>query len=195
MPRQVDHDARRAEVAALAAALVADRGIGVSVRDVAAEGGFSTTVVTHYFADKSDLLRHAYDSAVAAMTARIAAVGDDPDPLRAHCATLLPLDEEGRRIWRTWLAFFGAAVGDAELAALQRRRVRRQRTALASLVGADAAVAAGTDTADAARTLLALVHGIASEAAFDPEDWPAARQLAPIDDTLTRLRGRAGAQR
>jgi AcrR family transcriptional regulator len=188
MPRQVDHDARRAEVAALAATLVADRGIGVSVRDVAAEGGFSTTVVTHYFADKSDLLRQAYDSAVAAMTRRIEALEGGPDPLREHCATLLPLDAEAARIWRTWLAFFGAAVGDPDLAGLQRRRVRSSRRAVAELVAADASMRPGVDPDAAARELLALVHGIASEAAFDPDDWPAAAQLAPLDAALARLR-------
>ena len=40
MPRVVDHEARRSEVAAVAADLIARRGLeGVSVRDVAAAGG------------------------------------------------------------------------------------------------------------------------------------------------------------
>ena len=72
MPRVVDHEARRAEVAAVAADLIARRGLdGVSVRDVAAAGGYSTTVVTHYFASKRELLLHAYRSAGTATEARL----------------------------------------------------------------------------------------------------------------------------
>ena len=75
MPRVVDHEARRAEVAAVAADLIAQRGLdGVSVRDVAAAGGYSTTVVTHYFASKRELLLHAYRSAGTATEERLAAV-------------------------------------------------------------------------------------------------------------------------
>ena len=75
MPRVVDHEARRAEVAAVAADLIARRGLdGVSVRDVAAAGGYSTTVVTHYFASKRELLLQAYRSAGTATEERLARV-------------------------------------------------------------------------------------------------------------------------
>ena len=41
------------------------------MRDVAAAGGYSTTVVvTHYFASKRELLLHAYRSAGTATEAR-----------------------------------------------------------------------------------------------------------------------------
>src|SRR4051794_41799955 len=112
MPRVVDHEARRAEVAAVAADLIARRGLDVSVRDVAAAGGYSTTVVTHYFASKRELPLHAYRSAGAATERRLSRVQDD---LLAVCEAILPLDEPRRRTWQTWFAFWGAAIADEEL--------------------------------------------------------------------------------
>src|SRR5262245_61641250 len=133
MPRVVDHAARRAEVAAVAADLIAQRGLDVSVRDVAAAGGWSTTVVTHYFTSKRDLLLHAYRSAGAATEQRMSGADD----LRTLCEAILPLDEPRRRTWQTWFAFWGAAVADADLADLQRRRLLYTRDVLAQHLGGD----------------------------------------------------------
>jgi TetR/AcrR family transcriptional repressor of bet genes len=174
MPRLVDHEARRREVAAVAAELIARRGLDVSVRDVATAGGYSTTVVTHYFASKRDLLLHAYRSAGAATEARIAAV----DGLLGICEAILPLDEPRRLTWQTWFAFWGAAVADAELADMQRRRLLFFRGLLAHELDGDD---------EAARELLVLVRGIAAEAVFDPDDWPPERQRELLRRTLDRL--------
>jgi AcrR family transcriptional regulator len=193
VPRHVDHDARREEIADVAAALIAAHGpANVSVRSLAAATGGSTSAVTHYFADRRELLRHVYRAAIRHARARIDAIADDePDRLRAFCEAVLPLDEDRRRDWQTWVAFHGAAVGDPVLAEMQRWRVTAFREMLAEeLVAAQAngALDAALDPAAEARHLLALVHGIASEAAFDADDWPAQRQLALLDRALGQLR-------
>jgi AcrR family transcriptional regulator len=185
MPRIVDHQERRTEVAAIAADLIAQRGLdSVSLRDVAAAGGFSTTVVTHYFANKRALLLHAYRSAGAATEARLAAVpADADDRLLAICEAILPLDEPRRRTWQTWFAFWGSAIADPELAGMQRRRLHWFRELLAG----ELAMIGTADPHEAARELLALVRGIAAEAVFDPDDWPAERQRELVQRTLDRL--------
>ncbi len=230
MPRRVDHDDRRAEIAELAAALIAEHGPdALSLRSLAAAAGSSTTAVTHYFASKKELLLHAYRAAVGRARARVAAIpAGEVDELRACLEAVLPIDTARRQDWRTWLAFFGAAVGDEELSSLQRRRVAEFRRALRGIIeaqwqneaapgpsgavretvpGSPAAArkriqaqpqqpssagrAVGDRGAEAerqARLLLALVHGIATEAAFDPEDWPAERQLAMIEEQLQSIR-------
>jgi TetR/AcrR family transcriptional repressor of bet genes len=175
MPRVVDHEARRAEVAAVAADLIARRGLDVSVRDVAAAGGYSTTVVTHYFASKRELLLHAYRSAGFATERRLQKSSQD---LLGICEAILPLDEPRTRTWQTWFAFWGAAVADEELAALQRRRLLWFRDLLARELGGDE---------EGARELLVLVRGIAAEAVFDPEDWPPERQRELVERTIRRL--------
>jgi AcrR family transcriptional regulator len=61
MPRVVDHEARRAEVVAALWRVVSRDGLdAATVRRVAAETGMSTSVVSHYFAGKEDLLRAAF---------------------------------------------------------------------------------------------------------------------------------------
>jgi AcrR family transcriptional regulator len=194
MPRAVDHEARRAHVATIASRLIAERGLEhVSLRDIAAAGGFSTTVVTHYFESKRELLSHAYQGAVRATAQRVAAIGaQGGDVLLGHCEVVLPLDDERRETWLTWFAFFGAAVGNPDLAAMQRREVRQFRRLLALDIAADQAagtVPAELDPTEEARQLLALLHGVASEAIFDPDDWPASRQLSVLAAALARLRG------
>jgi AcrR family transcriptional regulator len=175
MPRAVDHDARRAEVAAVAADLIARRGIDrVSVRDVAAASGFSTTIVTHYFTSKRELLLHAYRSAGTATEQRLVGV----DGVLGICEAILPLDEPRRLTWQTWFAFWGAAVADPEHSARQTRRAHYSRDLLARELDGDQ---------EAARELLVLVRGIAAEAVFDPADWPPERQLALLHRTLARL--------
>ena len=147
------------------------------MRDVAAAGGYSTTVVTHYFKGKRDLLLHAYRSAGVATERRLRLVTGE-HRLLAICEAILPLDEPRRRTWQTWFAFWGAAVADKELADLQRRRLLWFRELLARELDGDEA---------AARELLVLVRGIAAEAVFDPDDWPPARQTQLVSDTIERL--------
>ncbi|MEU7818742.1 TetR family transcriptional regulator C-terminal domain-containing protein [Pseudonocardia sp. NPDC049154] len=186
MPRRIDADVRRREIAALAASLVARRGTdGLSLRALAAAAGASTTVITHYFAGKKELLQSAYHAAVDQARDRVreAPGEDDPRRLVALCEAVLPLDAPRSENWRTWLAFFGIAVGEPDLGAVQRRRVTGHRDLIADAVRAGqrlGTVDAARDPDEEARTLLALTHGVAVEAAFDPEDWPAARQRALV---------------
>ncbi|GAA2544322.1 TetR/AcrR family transcriptional regulator [Pseudonocardia hydrocarbonoxydans] len=74
MPRSVDHDARRSELAAAVWRLVADAGMeAVSLRSVAAEAGVSMGRVQYYFPTKDDLLLHGLREAHRRMESRIAA--------------------------------------------------------------------------------------------------------------------------
>jgi len=196
MPRHVDHDARRLEIAEIAATLIAAHGPdGASLRALAAAAGWSTTAVTHYFANKRELLQHAYRAATRHAAIRVAAVSPRAsDPLRSCCEAVLPLDAERRQDCQTWLAFMGAAVGDPVLAAMQRRRVLGFRELLAETIAAEQAdgrLDPQLDAESEARDLLALVHGISFEAAFDAKDWSPARQRAVLLRALGRLRARA----
>jgi AcrR family transcriptional regulator len=182
VPRRIDADERRRDIAARAAALVARNGTeGLSFRSLAAAGGVSTTSITHYFADKKALLQSAYHAAVDQARVRVAELPgeDDPGRLAALCEAVLPLDPPRSDNWRTWLAFFGLAVSEPDMTQVQRRRVTGHRALLAEAVRAGqrlGTVHPGREAEREARALLALTHGIAVEAAFDPDDWPADRQ-------------------
>ena len=58
MPRVVDVEQRRTELAAAVARVIARSGIeGATMRQVAAEAGWTTGTLVHYFTDKRELLQ------------------------------------------------------------------------------------------------------------------------------------------
>lgn len=72
MPRVVNHEARRREVAAIAARVVVKEGrAGLTVRNVAQAAGCSTTVVSHYFNDMAELFYETYSFAASRSALRI----------------------------------------------------------------------------------------------------------------------------
>ena len=57
MPRVVDHEERRRQIATAVSDIAATRGLSdVSFREVAARAGVSVSLVQHYFGDKANLL-------------------------------------------------------------------------------------------------------------------------------------------
>jgi len=185
MPRTVDIDERRQELTDAAARLIARAGIGAAtMREVAAEAGLTTGALTHYFADKRELLQ---STLVASLERRIAqrpdvAAADPSTALRAALAGALPVDEDSRRHWMVTVAFCAEAAGDADLAITQRDAYRAFRAHVARLL-----VRCGERRADAvgvAERLIASVDGVALQALFDAESWPPRRQLAALDAAL-----------
>ncbi|HEU5266567.1 MAG TPA: TetR/AcrR family transcriptional regulator [Jatrophihabitans sp.] len=179
MPKYVDHHARRQLVTEAAAEIVAARGVeALTVRGVAAATGFSTAVVSHYFADKRDLLRSTFRAAANRSTARFeAAAAAERRSVVSCLEALLPLDAHSRRDWRLFVAFWGTAASDGELADEQRGRVRSARVRIEKIVAEQFPIgrSEGRVRADA-RSLLTLVQGIATQAVFDPDDWTPRRQ-------------------
>jgi AcrR family transcriptional regulator len=190
MPKYVDHTTRRQFVTDVAADIIAVHGVeALTVRNVAAAAGFSTAVVSHYFADKRDLVRSTYRAASNRSTARYEAAVAAPQRTISSCLeALLPLDEPSRRDWRVFVAFWGTAAGDEELSIEQRQRVRSARRRIRDLVVEHGYAERGsTSAAAAARALLTLVQGIASQAVFDPEDWTSGRQTEELRRGLAAM--------
>lgn len=189
MPKYVDHEERRREVAEVAAHLVAEEGRkALTVRRVADAAGQSTTVVSHYFEDMSELLHETYSLAVKRSRARVDQVLDaDPSDVVGLAEALLPLDEQRKADWRIWLAFWGEALGSPDLAAEQRRRARTSADRFhRCLVLLDAAgrLSGARDLRAAADQVAALILGIAAEAVFDPRKWSATAQRDAIRSAL-----------
>ena len=192
MPARGDHEARRSEVARIASELIATGGIGAAThRRIAQAAGCSTTVVSHYFAGKRDLVDATYRQVGERVAGRLAvAAGDPDDSLGAVLEALLPLDDERSRDWRLLLTFLGLAATDAALALEQRDRAATARDRIRDTVVREqraGRVAADVDPEAAARSLLSLALGIGMQALFDPADWPVERVRATLRDALTCL--------
>jgi len=179
------HEIRREEVADAAVRLVTRAGLEkVTIREVAHELGYSTTVVSHYFKNKKELLFYTYRAAARRSQVRFdAARAAAPGDLQACLEVFLPLDADRRRDWRVWLAFWGMAIGDPDFTAEQRRQVVEARASVKTVLQAlNLSVETGPDRA--ARRLLTAVIGIAVQATFDAKDWSTSRQRAALGEEI-----------
>jgi len=187
MPRIVDHEQRRADVAAAVWRIVSREGLeAATVRRVAAETGMSTSVVSHYFAGKDDLLRLAFRIVVERSRGRALAESASSGRTRALLVTGLPLDAERLAEARVWFAFLGLAVTRPDLAGEQRNAYTAWRGAVAAAL-VEEGLREGLDAEAEAAGLIALVDGLTVQATFAPRKIPAERQLALLDERLAEL--------
>ena len=192
MPARADHEQRRRDVARIAADLVATGGVAAAThRRIAEAAGCSTTIVSHYFSGKRDLVTATYQEVGDRVAARMEAANGTEDPLAAILEALLPLDADRTRDWRLLFTFLGLAATDAELTAEQRDRAGAARAQIETALDGDkqaGRIPSGTDVAASARHLLSLVLGMGMQALFDPAEWPPDRMRAATADAVQHLR-------
>jgi len=180
VPKVVDHAQRRRELVAATWAVVAAEGIeAATVRRIAEEAGCTTGRITHYFADKEEVLVAALRQVHRAAGRRmLAAIGPRSglDALRAVLDEALPLDQERVLEWRVWLAFWGSAATSASLQAEQHQRYREWRGLLKRVL-ATAQLPAEVDLDRLVDQIVALVDGFGLQGVLDPQD-PQPEQLA-----------------
>ncbi|WP_052223095.1 TetR/AcrR family transcriptional regulator [Novosphingobium malaysiense] len=189
MPIVVDKDERRAQVVAVAFDLVADKGIeALTFREIAAANGCSTSIVSHYFRNKNELLFKVYQVANDRARERLEAAHEAGLSLLGCFDAILPVDHASRRNWRVWLAFWSRA--HLEPAYLEERRRAAEdslslyRTMLAEKLGKPQETPA---MEIAARRLIAAIAGIGLEACFAPDDWTTDRMHAVLASELSDL--------
>jgi AcrR family transcriptional regulator len=193
LPRIVNHERRRGELAEIAARLIAKGGVdAATVRAVALEAGYSTKVVSHYFPEKRALMLLTYRHAVSrSQELTEASQVDGGGDAAAFLQALLPSSEAMRLNWLVWLAFWGVAASDEQLAAEQRLRVRDVTSRIAAILANDPRRrAAEAGLHELAASLFSTVLGVAMQAVFDPANWPRQRQVAIVDQALNSLLSR-----
>ena len=194
MPAKVDADDRRRRLTVAAAELIADEGIGALTNQRIAERlDASTTVVTHYFRSKRELVLETYQNMASRSRARVehAIEAEPADRLAACLHALLPLDDESRVEWRVWLVYQGMSVGDAELTGIWAARSASAVERIARLIAADVAdgrTEPSTDPAAEAARLFAVIHGVSFQSIVVPAAWPPRRLREVVDLELDRMR-------
>jgi AcrR family transcriptional regulator len=196
VPKVVDHEQRREELAAAVWRLASRDGLeAVTMRAVAAEAGWSTGALHHYFADKEELLLFAFQTVAGRVRRRIAAAGEASSGafefLHGLLAEGLPLDAERQAEVRVWFAFLGLALTRPALARAQRLTYRAWRGQIADTLREaqdSGEIAAGVDPDGEAAALVALVDGLAVQATFEPRTVSAERQLELLKARLAELR-------
>jgi AcrR family transcriptional regulator len=176
MPKIVDHEERRRELALAVWRVIRDQGVErASVRTVAKEAGWSPGALRHYFTTQSELLAFAMRLVVERIEGRIGALKRATDPRKAVeqvLHELLPLDDERRAENEVWLAFTARALVDPELRDLHSEVHDALHEACASSLAtltAARANPASPATALQVERLHALVDGLAVHTALRPD--------------------------
>jgi AcrR family transcriptional regulator len=125
MPRTVDHDERRTQIADGLIRVAGRDGLhAVTMRSVAAESGVSLRLVQYYFKTKAQLLhfaiQHLERQSNQRWAARLAGLPDKPSPrafLEAFVDEALPTDEPSCTFHRVFTSYAVLAMTDPELAA------------------------------------------------------------------------------
>ena len=129
MPKEVDHPARRRELADAACRVIARNGLaGTTLAHVAEESGWSIGSIRYYFPNKDELVASALWRVGERVDDRIrrrTAGGMTMNDLRLAATELLPLDADRREMALVHLAFLAQAavvpaLADAAEGAAQR---------------------------------------------------------------------------
>ena len=182
--RSVDHEQRRLRIAEFAINLIAAEGLSAAtVRRIAADAGFSTTAITHYFADKQELLDWTFQNLARLGTDRFAeVVARDPADIVGSLMTMTAHDPGTIRRWRGYLAFWDQAARDPVFAAHLRASSEAGLASIASVVRAR--FGDSVDVLQVSRLLSAVVQGISLQVLVQEEDWSVAKVRALLTDQI-----------
>lgn len=187
MPKIVDHDERRATIAAAAAMVIADDGEeGATMKAIASRAGVTTGAVTHYFADKDQIILAALLHADEALRARFDASSTRGRSVADALLDTLPNDEASRRDWLVWRAFERAAVRSKPLQLQYRRSMALWLDAATEAI-VEQAACTPNEARLGAELVVAVIDSIANAAAIDPDSWPVKRQRAILEFCLARV--------
>ncbi len=175
MPKVVDHQQRREQLAIAAAGLVAAGGLGrATVREVARAAGVSTGAVSHYYTDTGELLFAAYQQAYRNSGRRFQATLADglslDALLQALCETL-PLQEPACTEWKVRVAFWGAGGLAEEVVRFERQCSEEFQGLLRSrlqLLSRRGEISLAVPVGRAVRSIESLITGMAVQCLVNP---------------------------
>jgi AcrR family transcriptional regulator len=194
VPKEVDHPARRRELADAACRAIASNGLaGTTLADVAEESGWSIGSIRYYFPNKDELVASALWRAGERVDERIrrrTAGGMTMNDLRIAATELLPLDADRREMSLVYLAFQAQAavvpaLSDAAEGAAQRLQ-EPLAARIAHLVKAGE-LPAHLDAEHEAARLRVLLDGLRLQLLTTPRHTSSEWALAVLDDHLAAL--------
>ncbi|MEQ1552314.1 TetR/AcrR family transcriptional regulator [Sphingorhabdus sp.] len=193
MPKIVDHDERRAHIAAAVLRVIARDGVkGADLRSVAKAAGCSTGVIAHYVGDKEAMLLGALREAmnhVARGMSDVAAGQSGMARLIAMLEAGMPLDPERAASCRIFYHFAAKGMNDPTLAgelASYYDWWRREVGDVIEVLQADGHFAA-QDPSALAETMVALAEGLAIQGVFATDPAQTARLSGRLADAIARF--------
>jgi TetR/AcrR family transcriptional regulator, transcriptional repressor of bet genes len=185
MPKIVDHEQRRDEIALVACRVLAEYGFDqATIVRIAREAGYTTGMVAHYFDTKQDIVVAALRLILRRIEERLTAGADAERPdLLALLTEALPVDEKRYVECAVWMAFWGQVPADRRLkrinAWLHREYLRLFERCLARGWAEWPQWTAATRE-QVLRSVVTFINGLTASTVGSRADWPAARQVAQL---------------
>jgi TetR/AcrR family transcriptional repressor of bet genes len=185
MPKIVDHERRRDEIAQVACRVVAQYGFDqATIVRIAREAGYTTGMVAHYFDTKQDIIIAALRLILRRVEERLtpAVAGEQPD-LLALLTEALPVDETRYTECAFWIAFWGQVPADKRLrrinGTLHREYLRLFERCLArgwpEWREWPASAREGV-----LRSVVTFINGVTASTVASRGEWPAEAQIAQL---------------
>jgi AcrR family transcriptional regulator len=195
LPKIVNHRERREEVVEATRRIILREGIeAATTRAIAREAGYSNGVLTHYFADKDDIMLSALHSSHRRIVERLRgklAGRTGLAALRELLLDNLPLDDERVQESGLEIGFWSRSMTSPALLEAQRAEAEELRYLVRSLLGTAAEageITTAEDLDDVAERLLALVDGLSVHRLLYPGRLGAERLERLLGAELDRLR-------
>ncbi len=185
MPKIVDHEAQRRHIALSACRALARRGVErTTMADIAREASVTTGMITHYFANKRDIVAAALRLVFQRTEERIEAmIEGGEDRLFSILKETLPIDAARRDECAVWVSFWGKVTNDPKLAAVNRTLHEDALDLYGRAIGAawpESSHWRGA-TFDAVHiSVLNFLNGLTASAVTSPQGWPVERQLEAL---------------
>lgn len=191
MPKAVDHDKRREQIAHAACIVVASHGFEqATVVRIARAAGYTTGMLPHYFASKQDILLAALRLSLRRIEARLSEAGSQGPDLLVVLTEALPIDESRFQECAFWTAFWGQVSTDGDARRLNAWVHREYAKLFRKCLATHWPQSAHWPRALRDQVLLSImtfINGLTASAVTSPADWPAARQVEQLALQLQML--------
>jgi AcrR family transcriptional regulator len=193
MPKIVDHDRRREEIAHVTCQVVAEYGFRqATIARIARAAGYTTGMVAHYYDSKQDIILAALRLILKRIEERLERrQGEDDADILAVLSEALPLDRQRYNECAFWMAFWGEVPTDRSLRRLNGWVHREYQRLFARCFKTHWPQTARWPKAvreQALRSVVTFINGLTASAVTSPADWPAATQIAQLRLQLDLLR-------
>ena len=167
----VSHDEHRRHIADVTVGIIAREGLeAATVRRIAAEVGCSTTIITHYFSDKHELLLWTYRMLGEFGHAEFEQTAPpDSRDLLGYLLSMAAVNERNIAYWRAYVAIWDKSLRDPEIAAELNSWISAVLARIETFI--DVLNPQCADKSKIARRLLAHMQGISIQRLFDPDSW------------------------
>lgn len=194
MPKIVDHEQRRDEIALVACRVVAEHGFDqATIVRIAREAGYTTGMVAHYYDTKQEIVIAALRLILRRIEERLTRpTGDGQPDLLTILTEALPVDEERYTECAFWTAFWGQVSADKKLKRINawvHREYMRLFERCLTQGWPSYAQWSVTVRDQVLRSVVTFINGLTASAVASQSDWPAAKQIEQLRLHLHLLHG------